>query len=166
MQSRASWGISALSGAIGRIFRIGPEGGTRCNRAPAGEIFLLDKLYYYSHLFFKTFLVRVSPSIQPSLILGATIGLPLAFIVDNAYIFLKCQASSPWWFISICLGSMFLSLIIYEVNNRKEIVIMNEPKFSQNRKMNLFIMILIDIFALTCFFLNAPVGKYLLKLCY
>lgn len=130
------------------------------------EIFLLDKLYYYSYLFFKTFLVRVSPSIQPSLILGAIIGLPLAFIVDNVYIILKCRASSPWWFISICLGSMFLSLIIYEVNNRKEIVITNEPKFSQSPKMNLFIMILIDIFALTCFFLNAPVGKYLLKFCY
>lgn len=129
-------------------------------------IFFLDVIYYYTQLFYKTILKEVSPSIQPSLILGGIIGVPLGFVVDTTYIYVFCQVPNPWLFISSCLGSMVLMYYIYEFKDRKKKVIEAKPRFFKSEKISLFVTILIDLIAILFLFLNGILGKYLLESCY
>ena len=128
-------------------------------------IFFLDVMYYYSHLFYKKLLNQISPSIQPSIILGGIVGIPLGFLVDTVYIYLSCKAPNPWLFISSCLGCMIFMLYFYEYKDRKSKVIKNEPRFFKSKRINLFLTIFIDFVVILLLFLNGIVGKYLLNSC-
>lgn len=125
----------------------------------------LDVMYYYVHLLYETLLNKVSPPNQPAIILSSFIAFPLALLVDSIYIYLFCSLPSPWVFISVCFGCMFLMLKIYEWSKRKEKVIKKKPMFFNSKKATFFIMITIQLISLVTLFLGGPVGKYFLKLC-
>lgn len=128
-------------------------------------MFFLDVMYYYVHGFYEKLLKKVSPPNQPAIILSSFIAFPVALFIDSIYILLFCSLPSPWIFISVCFGSIFLMLKIYEGNNRKEKVIKRKPRFFNNKKLTLIITITIELVSLSTLFLNGPIGKYLLKQC-
>ncbi len=128
-------------------------------------MFFLDVMFYYTQLQYNLLLKKVSPSNQPSIILGAIIGFPLALFARISYINLFCSPPPAWIFISVCFGCIFLMLKIYEWNNRKKEVIKKKPIFFENKKISLFITIFIELISLATLFLGGPIGKYLLEQC-
>lgn len=128
-------------------------------------MFFLDVMYYSCHVFYSTLLVRVSPSIQPSIMLGALIGYPMAAFIDCLYIYIMCNVPSFWLFFLVGLSGIVLTLFIYEAKNRKNKIIKNKPRFFRNKKLNLLIKTTIVIIGLIIFFIGGFVGKYLLKQC-
>lgn len=128
-------------------------------------MFILDVIYYNCYLFYKALLTQVSPSIQPSLILGAIIGYPLAVLFNNLYIYIFCEVPSAWLFFLSGLSIMVLMFGIFEIKNRKEKVIKKKPRFFNDKSLNAIIMIFIVVFAVAFFYLGGPLGKYLLEQC-
>lgn len=128
-------------------------------------MFFLDRMYYACYFFYITFLTRISPSIQPSIMLGAIIGYPLAVFVDCFYIYIMCEVPNFWLFFLTGLSGIVLMLFIYDVKNRKKKVIEDKPRFFYNKGLNLFVNFFIVIIALFIFFIGGPLGKYLLKTC-
>ncbi|SDX56391.1 hypothetical protein SAMN05216556_1483 [Aequorivita viscosa] len=126
----------------------------------------LDVMYYGCHLFYKNLLTKVSPSIQPSIMLGALFGYPMAAIVDCLYIYIACEVPNFWLFFVVGLSGILLMFHLYEVKNRKKRIIKDRPRFFSNKRLNLFTIIFIVIIALSILFIGGPVGKYLLRLCY
>lgn len=126
---------------------------------------ILDVMYYYTQIQYNLLLKNVSPSIQPSIILGTFISFPISLLIDSAYIYFFCSLPSPWIFISVCFVVIIIMLGIYEVYNRKERVIKRKPIFFNNKKLTLIITITIELISLASLFLGGPVGKYLLKHC-
>lgn|SRR5690554_1402320 len=128
-------------------------------------MYILDVIFYYTHLQYNLLLKNVAPSSQPSIILGAIIGFPLALLIDSIYIYLFCSPPTPWIFISLCLGCMFLMLKIYEWNDRKKKVLAIKPMFFNKKKLSIVITIFIEIISLSSLFLGGPIGKSLLEQC-
>ena len=114
-------------------------------------LFFLDVLYYHCHLLYKSILNQVSPSIQPSLMLGALVGYPLAAFFDTLYIYSCCELPSVWLFFMIGLTTMFLIFSMYEVKNRKEKVIKKTPNFFKNKTLNLATIVIIVTIAFFSF---------------
>lgn len=125
----------------------------------------LDTMFCYTQLQYDLFLKNISPSNQPSIILGVIIGFPLALIARVLYIYLYCSPPPPWISISICFGCILSMLKIYEWNNRKEKVIKKKPMFYNSKKISLFIAILIQLISFTALFLGGPIGKSMLERC-
>lgn len=128
-------------------------------------LFFLDVLYYHCHLLYKSLLNQVSPSIQPSLMLGALVGYPLAAFFDNLYIYTFCEVPSAWFFFMCGLSIMFLIFSIYEVKDRKKKVIKNTPNFFRSKTLNLATIVIIVTIAIFFFYMGGPLGKNLLEQC-
>ena len=128
-------------------------------------MYFLDVLFYYTQLQYNLLLKRVSPSNQPSIILGAIIAFPIALALRVIYIELYCVPPPPWIFILVCFGCILLMLKIYEWNDRKKLVLSEKPLFYNQRKTSIFITIFIEIISLASLFLGGPIGKLLLEQC-
>ena len=127
--------------------------------------YFLDVMFYYIQLQYNVLLKNISPSNQPSIILGALIGFPFALTTRILYIHLYCSPPPPWIFIFICFGCIFLMLKIYEWNNRKEKVIKSKPMFYNSKKISLFITVIIELISFATLFLGGPIGKHMLEQC-
>lgn len=128
-------------------------------------MFFLDVMFYYSQLQYNLLLKKVSPSNQPSIILGAIIGFPLVLLLRVFHIELYCLPPSPLIFILVCFGCIFLMLKLYEWNDRKKKVLREKPLFFGKKKLSIFLAIVIELISLASLFLGGPIGKYLLEKC-
>lgn len=127
---------------------------------------MLKVFYYYYYLYYSRVLVQPEPHFVTVLVLSAMEGFLINNLIDLLRVHLFCTIPPEIWYKLLIVGALLvINFIYYERNGKGVVIVKEKPKFFNNHRLSIAIVLVISVFIISLLFWSADYKMAVLANC-
>lgn len=127
---------------------------------------MLKVLYYYYYLFYSKVLIQPESHFVTILVLSAMESFLINYLIDFLSVHLFCAIPSEIWYKLLVVGTLLIiNFIYYEQNGKGKVIVKEKPKFFNDHRLSIVIVLVITLFIISLLFWAADYKMAVLNKC-